>query len=90
MKQWMKLAVTMLVVAGFAGLAFADMAAMNGEVTKYDAGKSISIKDDKGTEYTLEITKDTKTEGEVKAGSKVSVEAEGTKAHSIKAAMTAK
>jgi hypothetical protein len=90
MKQWMKLAVTMVVVAGFAGLAFAGMAAMSGEVTKYDAGKSISVKDDKGTEHTLEITQDTKTEGEVKAGAKVTVEAEGKKAHSIKAAMMAK
>jgi hypothetical protein len=33
----------------------------------------------------FEIAKDTKVEGDVKVGAKVSVEAEGNKAHSVKA-----
>lgn len=85
MKQWMKMAVTMVVAVAFAGLAYAGM--MTGEVTKYEAGKSITVKDDKGKEQSLEITKDTKIEGEVKAGAKVSVEADGMKAKHVKAAM---
>ena len=83
MKQWMKMAVTMAMVVAFAGLAYAGM---TGEVTKYDAGKSITLKDDKGKDQTLQITKDTKVEGDVKVGSKVTVEADGTKAKSVKAA----
>ena len=86
MKRWMNLVVTMAAVVAFVGFAYAAVASMSGEVTKYDSGKSIAMKDAKGKEHTLEITKDTKVEGEVKVGAKVTVEAEGKKAHSNKAA----
>jgi len=77
----------MAAVMAFAGFAYAATTSMTGEVTKFEAGKSITVKDDKGKEHHLEITKDTKTEGEVKAGSKVTVQVDGMKAQSIKSAM---
>ncbi len=86
MKRWMNLAVTMAAVVAFVGFAYAAVASMSGEVTKYEAAKSISMKDAKGKVHTLQISKDTKVEGEVKVGTKVTVETEGKKAHSIKAA----
>ncbi len=89
MKGLKNLVTTAAVVFAFAGLVYAGMTPISGEVTKYDSGKSITLKDAKGKAHTLQITKDTKTEGEVKVGAKVTVEAEGKKAHSIKAAAAA-
>ena len=85
MKRWINVAVAMAAVVAFVGFAYAAVASMSGEVTKYDLGKSISMKDAKGKEHTLHISKDTKVEGEIKIGAKVTVEAEGKNAQSIKA-----
>ncbi|HET8760179.1 MAG TPA: hypothetical protein VFN94_03875 [Nitrospiria bacterium] len=84
MKQWFKSVFAVAAVVVFAAAAYAGMATVSGEVTKYEAGKTIVIKDAKGATQTLEISKDTKVEGEVKMGAKVSVEADGSKAHSVK------
>ncbi len=50
MKRWMNLVVTMAAVVAFVGFAYAAVASMSGEVTKYDSGKSIAMKDAKGKE----------------------------------------
>ena len=89
MKGLKSLAATAAVVLAFAGLVYAGATPMSGEVTKYDTGKSITLKDAQGKMHTLQITKDTKTEGDVKVGAKVTVEAEGKKAHSVRAAAAA-
>lgn len=86
MKRLLSGVLAFAAVLALAGVAMAGMAAMNGEVTKYEAGKTIAVKDAGGKEHALEISKDTKIEGDVKVGTKVSVEADGKKAHSIKAA----
>lgn len=87
MKHWLRSAAMTAAVMAFAGFAYAAMTSMTGEVTKFEAGKSITVKDEKGKEHRLEITKDTKTEGEVKAGAKVTVHVDGMKAQDIKATM---
>ena len=84
MKQGFKSVFAMAAVLVFAAAAYAGMTMVNGEVTKYEAGKTIAVKDAKGATETFEISKDTKVEGEVKAGAKVAVEADGKKAHSVK------
>jgi hypothetical protein len=71
----------LLVVA----VSYAAMTTLNGEVTKYEIGKTISVKDFTGNVLALEITKDTKVEGDVKVGSRVVVEADGRKVKSLKA-----
>jgi hypothetical protein len=83
-KQWFKSVCAVAAVLVFAVAAYAGMMTVSGEVTKYEAGKTIAVKDAKGATQTLEITKDTKVEGEVKVGAKVSVEADGNKAHTVK------
>jgi hypothetical protein len=83
-KQLLKSVCALAAVLVFAAAAYAGMATVSGEVTKYEAGKTIVIKDAKGATQTLEISKDTKIEGEVKVGAKVSVDADGNKAHSVK------
>lgn len=69
----------------FAVSAYAAMTMVSGEVIKYEVGKTISVKDTQGMVYALEITKNTKVEGDVRVGAKVSVEAEGKTAQSVKA-----
>ena len=86
MSKWIKSACSMMGVLLFSAMAYAGMTQMSGEVTQYEAGKKIAIKDDAGTVHALDLTKDSKVEGEVKVGTKVSVEAEGKKAHMVKAA----
>lgn len=76
---------TMALVLVFAAASYAGMAMLSGEVIKYEAGKTISVKDPQGMVHALEITKNTKVEGDVKVGAKVSVEAEGKTAQSVKA-----
>jgi hypothetical protein len=85
MKQWFKSVCAVVAVLVFAAAAYAGMTSVSGEVAKYEAGKTISVKEAKGTVAMFEIAKDTKVEGDVKVGAKVSVEAEGNKAHSVKA-----
>ncbi|MFZ5861987.1 MAG: hypothetical protein ACOYXR_03955 [Nitrospirota bacterium] len=77
--MWMLVPV-LLVVA----VSYAAMTTLNGEVTKYEIGKTISVKDFTGNVLALEITKDTKVEGDVKVGSQVMVEADGKKVKSLK------
>jgi hypothetical protein len=75
----------MAAVVVFAVAAYAAMTMVSGEVIKYEAGKTISVKDTLGTVHALEITKDTKVEGDIKVGAKVSVQAEGKTAQTVKA-----
>jgi Cu/Ag efflux protein CusF len=44
-----------------------------GSVAAYEAGKMISVKDEKGKEMTFEVAADAKVKGEVKEGAKVKV-----------------
>jgi hypothetical protein len=68
-----------------AAAAYAAMTTLNGEVVKYEIGKTIAVKDFTGTVVALEITKDTKVEGDVTVGSQVLIEADGKKVKSLKA-----
>jgi hypothetical protein len=63
----------------------AAMTTLNGEVIKYETGKTIAIKDVTGNVLALEITKETKVEGDVTVGSQVVIEADGKKVKSLKA-----
>jgi hypothetical protein len=74
--------VPMLLVAA---VSYAAMTTLNGEVMKYDIGKTIAVKDFTGNVVALEITKDTKVEGDVRVGSQVLIEADGKKVKSLKA-----
>lgn len=85
MRQWMKSVCAIIAVFVFAVAAFAAMTLVSGEVIKYEMGKTISVKDVEGNVIALEITKDTKVEGDVKVGARVSVEADGKTARSVKA-----
>lgn len=87
MKKWMQGACAAALVIVFAAASYAAMAMLSGEVIKYEAGKTISVKDLQGMVHALEITKNTKLEGDVKVGAKVSVEAEGKTAQSVKAVL---
>jgi hypothetical protein len=87
MKQWLRSVWAMALVLVFSAASFAAMAMFSGEVIKYEVGKTISVKDPQGMVHALEITKDTKVEGDVKVGAKVSVEAEGKTAQSVKATL---
>jgi hypothetical protein len=75
---------TLVPVLLVAAVSYAAMTTLNGEVTKYEIGKTISVKDVTGNVVALEITKDTKVEGDVKVGSQVVVEADGKKVKSLK------
>ena len=86
MKQWTTGLCAMAVVLAFSVVAYAGMTMVSGEVTKYEAGKTIAVKDTQGMVHALEITKDTKVEGDVRVGAKVSVEADGKTAQIVKAA----
>ncbi len=86
MRHWIKAGGTIVAVLVFAVAYAATIATVSGEVTKYEVGKSISVKDLTGNVLALEITKDTKVEGDVKVGAQVSIEADGKKAQSVKAA----
>jgi hypothetical protein len=69
-------------------VSYAAMTTLNGEVTAYEIGKTISVKDFTGNVVALEITKDTKVEGDVKVGSRVAIEADGKKVKSLKAMLS--
>ncbi|MFZ5876367.1 MAG: hypothetical protein ACOYXU_08155 [Nitrospirota bacterium] len=68
-----------------AAVSYAAMTTLNGEVMAYEIGKAISVKDFTGNVVALEITKDTKVEGDVKVGIRVMIEADGKKVKSLKA-----
>lgn len=87
MKQWMKSACAAAALLIVSVAAYAAMTMVSGEVIKYEAGKTISVKDTQGKVHALEITKDTKLEGEIKVGAKVAVEAEGKTAQTVKASI---
>ncbi|MEW6682747.1 MAG: hypothetical protein AB1451_07455 [Nitrospirota bacterium] len=86
MKQWTTSLCAMAAVLALSVAAYAGMTMVSGEVTKYEVGKTIAVKDTQGMVHALEITKDTKVEGDVKVGANVSVEAEGKTAQIVKAA----
>jgi len=73
-------AVLVFATAASAGM----MSTLSGEVTKYDAGKAIAVKDDLGKVHTVDITADTKVEGDVKVGGRVTVQTDGKMAKSVK------
>ena len=85
MRAWIERACAVAAVLVFAAVASAGMMSVSGEVTKYEAGKAISVKDSLGMVHAMEITQETKVEGDVKVGAKVSVESDGKKARSVKA-----
>lgn len=85
MNQWIKAVSPMVGVLVFAAAAYAALTTLNGEVIKYEAGKTISVKDFTGNVLALEITEDTKVEGEVRVGAQVAIEADGKKVQSVKA-----
>ncbi len=85
MKQWIKSACAIAAVVVFTVAAYAAMTMVSGEVIKYEVGKTISVKDTLGVVHALEITKDTKVEGDIRVGAKVAVEAEGKTAQTVKA-----
>jgi hypothetical protein len=85
MRQWITSVCAMAAVLVISVAAFAAMTMLSGEVIKYEAGKTIAVKDPQGMVHALEITKETKVEGDVRVGAKVSVEAEGKTAQSVKA-----
>ena len=84
MTRWSKAMWTLAPALLFAAVAYAAMTTVNGEVTKYEIGKTISVKDFTGNVVALEITKDTKVEGDVKVGSRVVIEADGKTVKSLK------
>jgi hypothetical protein len=85
MRQWIKTVGAIVAVLVFA-VAYAAILTVSGEVIKYEVGKSISVRDLTGNVLALDITKDTKVEGDVKVGVQVSIEADGKKAQSVKVA----
>ncbi len=85
MRHWSKAIWTLVAVLLVAAAAYAAMTTLNGEVIKYDIGKTIAVKDFTGNVVALEITKDTKVEGDVKVGSKVVIEVDGKQVRSLKA-----
>jgi hypothetical protein len=85
MRQWIKTVGALVAVLVFA-VAYAAILTVSGEVIKYEVGKSISVRDLTGNVLALDITKDTKVEGDVKVGAQVSIEADGKKAQSVKVA----
>ena len=85
MTRWSKVMWTLVPMLLVAAVSYAAMTTLNGEVMKYDIGKTIAVKDFTGNVVALEITKDTKVEGDVRVGSQVLIEADGKKVKSLKA-----
>jgi len=87
MKKLLTLSLAVIFVVSMFSMAIAAAKAksISGEVVKYEAGKTIVVKDKAGKSHTLGITKTTKVEGEVAVGGKVKVEVVGLKATVIKA-----
>ena len=77
MTNWSKAMWTLVPALLIAAVSYAGMTTLSGEVMKYETGKAISVKDLAGNILALEITKDTKIEGDVKVGAQVVVEADG-------------
>ena len=85
MIRWRTAMWTLVPALLIAAAAYASMTTFNGEVMKYEAGKTIAVKDLSGNIFALEITEDTKVEGDVRVGSQVVVEMDGKEAKSLKA-----
>lgn len=86
MTQWLFRMCATAAVLVFASVASAALTSISGQVTKFEAGKSISVKDTAtGSVQTLSLSKDTALEGDVKVGAQVSVQADGKKARSVSA-----
>lgn len=84
MTRWSKAMWILVPVLLVAAVSYSAVTTLNGEVIKYDVGKAIAVKDFTGNVFALEITKDTKIEGEVRVGSQVVIEADGKKVTSLK------
>lgn len=84
MTRWSRAMWTLVPVLLVATAVSAAMTTLNGEVIKYEIGKTIAVKDLAGNVLALEITKDTQVEGDVRVGSQVVIEADGTKVKSLK------
>jgi len=100
MKKLLILAISMLTVAALAGVGvaadapaapakpahkkMAEPKTTMGEVTAVAAGKSVTIKDEKGKMHKFSISKKTKIDGDLKVGAKVTVTAMGHSAHEVK------
>jgi hypothetical protein len=85
MTHWRNAMWTIVPVLLVAAVSYAAMTTLNGEVMKYEIGKTISVTDSTGNVLALEITKDTKVEGDVRVGSQVFIEVDGKKVKSLKA-----
>ena len=85
MTRWSKAIVTLVPALLIAAVAYAAITTLNGEVMKYEIGKTISVKDFTGNVVAFEITKDTKVEGDVRVGAQVVIEADGKTVKSLKA-----
>lgn len=75
MTRWSKAMWTLVPMLLVAAGSYAAMTTLNGEVMKYEIGKTIAVKDFTGNVVALEITKDTKVEGDVRVGSQVLIDA---------------
>ena len=85
MTRWGKAMWILVPVLLVAAVSYAAMTTLSGEVMKYESGKTIAVKDLAGNVLVLEITKDTKIEGDVRVGAKVVIESDGKKVTSLKA-----
>jgi hypothetical protein len=68
----------------FASMVSAALTNISGQVTRFEPGKSISVKDRAtGGVQTLTLSKDTAVQGDVKVGAHVSIQADGNAAQSV-------
>jgi hypothetical protein len=90
MKHWLTRMCAIGAVLVLAGVASAALTNISGQVTKFEAGKSISVKDSStGGVQTLNLSKDTTLQGDVRVGAQVSIQADGKEARSINAMASA-
>jgi hypothetical protein len=88
MRHWITAVGAIIAVLVLAVGTYAATTTLSGEVLNYEAGKAISVRDFNGKVHDLQITKDTKVDANIKVGSRVSIEAEGEKAQSVKVAFS--
>lgn len=104
MKKLLALVVMVVAMAAFSGMGFAAEGAAkaepakkmsnapkttSGEVVKLTAGKSLEIKDEAGKSHHFSLSKKTKIDADVKAGSKVTVSSVGRWAKEVTVASAA-
>lgn len=85
MKRWSS-KVGAIAALLWAAVASAALTNLSGQVTKYDAGKSITVQDPAtGGAQTLTLSSDTIFMGDVRVGATVSIQADGEQARSVTA-----